>query len=81
MLSSCLLVRICPKDIGLFRFLLEAYEHVGYFSVLERHTALLKIVFSPDMEEQARKALEEIAQDVALTMEEYPFAPLGTAFG
>lgn len=80
MLSSCLLVRICPKDIGLFRFLLEAYEHVGYFSVLERHTALLKVVFSPDMEEQARKALEEIAQDVALSMEEYPFAPLGTAF-
>ena len=80
MLSSCLLVRICPKDIGLFRFLLEAYEHVGYFSVLERHTALLKVVFSPDMEEQARKALEEIDQDVALSMEEYPFAPLGTAF-
>ncbi|MCB6314005.1 DUF4911 domain-containing protein, partial [Gordonibacter pamelaeae] len=27
-------MRIAPEHTGLFRFLLEAYEHIAYFTVL-----------------------------------------------
>ncbi len=70
--SQTLLVRLAPSQVGMFRFLLEAYEHIAYFSVINRHEALLKIVFSPHREKAARKALEEIGQSLALEILPWP---------
>lgn len=72
--SHRLLVRVAPAQVGMFRFLLEAYEHVAYFSVLNRHEALLKIVFSPHREKAARAALAEIGTSMTLEVREWPFS-------
>lgn len=58
----------------MFRFLLEAYDNLAYFTVLNRHEALLKIVFSPHREQAARAALEAVSGSVPLAVEEWPFS-------
>ena len=70
--SGSLLVRIAPEHTGLFRFLLEAYEHIAYFTVLENKTALLRVIFSPHREREAREALTQMAQSLPFTVEEWP---------
>ena len=56
--SGRLLVRLAPQHTALFRFLLEAYDHTAYFTVLEPKTALLKIIFSPHLEKGPQKCFE-----------------------
>lgn len=70
--SGRLLVRVAPSQVGMFRFLLEAYEHVAYFTVIDRHAALLKIVFSPHRERAARQALGDIGWSLPLEVMEWP---------
>ena len=70
--SGNLLVRIAPEQTGLFRFLLEAYDHVAYFTVLENKTALLRVIFSPHREREAREALRQMAQSLPFSVEEWP---------
>ncbi len=64
--SKFLFVQIAPEQVGMFRFLLEAYGHVAYFSVINKYDALLKIVFSPHMEHMVKAALHEISQSVKI---------------
>jgi hypothetical protein len=71
--SASLLVRLTPEHTGLFRFLLEAYEHMAFFTVLEHKTALLRLIFSPHREREVREALAQIAQSLPLSVEEWPF--------
>ena len=71
--SGRLLVRLAPQDVALFRFLLEAYENLAFFTTLERRTALLKVMYSPQQENAVRAALAEIGESVSLVMEEWPF--------
>ena len=73
-LSGRLLVRLAPRHTALFRFLLEAYDHTAYFTVLEPKTALLKIVFSPHLEKETRTALAEMARSLPFSVEEWPFS-------
>ena len=70
--SSFLLLRMEPKNVAMFRFLLEAYGHLAYFTVLERRPVLMKLGFSPDMERQVHRALDEIAESVPFTVEPWP---------
>lgn len=74
--SGRLLVRLAPGDVALFRFLLEAYDNLALFTVLERKTALLKVIFSPHQEDAARAALAEIAASLPLRVEDWPFPGL-----
>lgn len=77
-LPSCsrhVLVRLAPAQVGMFRFFLEAYDNVAYFTVLERQTALLKVVFSPHQERYAREALAQIGESLPLTIGEWPDTP------
>lgn len=71
--SGRLLVRLAPEAVALFRFHLEAHDNLAFFTTLERRTALLKIVFSPQQEDAVRTALGEIAASVPLTVENWPF--------
>ena len=71
--SAALYLRLPAERTALFRFLLEAYENVAYFTVLDRREALIKVVFSPHMREQAEAALADIARSVQL--EHPPFQP------
>ncbi|MBQ9406872.1 MAG: DUF4911 domain-containing protein [Desulfovibrio sp.] len=72
--SASLLVRLAPEHTAMFRFLLEAYGHTAYFTVLERQTALLRLLFSPHCLEQAYRVLTEIGQSLPLCVTEWPTA-------
>lgn len=71
--SGRLLVRLAPADVALFRFLLEAYENLAFFTTLERRPALLKVMYSPQQENAVRAALAEIGESVPLVVEAWPF--------
>lgn len=58
--SDYALARIKPIHIALFRFLLEAYENLAFFTVLDRREALLKICFAPESREEVDAALKKI---------------------
>ncbi len=64
--SKYLLVRLAPDKVGAFRFLLEAYSHLAYFSVLNKYEALLKITLSPHREAATLRALEEISESIEI---------------
>lgn len=66
--SAYLFVQLPPTHVAMFRFLLEAYENVAYFTVLNRYSALLKIVFSPHREKATRQALADIAESLPLSV-------------
>ena len=72
--SGRLLVRLAPENVALFRFLLEAYENLAFFTTLERRSALLKVIFSPKQENAVRATLAEISESVPLLVEDWPFA-------
>ncbi|MDR1777518.1 MAG: DUF4911 domain-containing protein [Desulfovibrio sp.] len=70
--SDCLLVTVERGRTAMFRFLLEAHENLAYFTVLERGTALLKVIFAPQQRTQVLAALEEISAAVPLQIKEWP---------
>lgn len=72
--SECVLARTAPDQVHLFRFLLEGYENLALFTVLNRKTGLLKVVFSPHQRAEARAALEALAAVVPLRIAPWPAA-------
>ncbi len=70
--SKLLLVRIAPEKVGMFRFLLESYDHVAYFSVINKYEALLKIVYSPHMEQTTKAVLHEISRSINMNILPWP---------
>ncbi len=54
--SSVLYLELAPKHMAMFRFLLEAYDNVAMFTVLDPKKTLLKLIFSP----HDRKYIHEI---------------------
>jgi len=45
--SQTRIVTVLPDKVGLFRFILEAHDNIALFTVLDRHAAHLKLLFSP----------------------------------
>ncbi len=70
--SKFLLVQIAPEKVGMFRFLLEAYGHLAYFSVINKYDALLKVVYSPHMEQATKSALNDISQSIDINILPWP---------
>lgn len=64
-LSKKIFIVISPQDVGFFRFLLEGYDHLAQFTVLDRNQALLKVFFSPYQEKEAIVALNDISEVIA----------------
>ncbi len=67
------MITVEPALTGMFRFLLEAYDNLAGFTVLDRHAALLRLFFSPHREREVRAALEDIGRTVPLHVEPWPF--------
>lgn len=73
------LVRISPEKVGMFRFLLEAHDHLGVFTVMDRREALLKVSSSPHEEARLRLALADMASSLGFTILPWPTATLFSA--
>lgn len=72
MRSGRILVRVEPADVGMFRFLLEAYDNLALFTVLEPDTALLKIIFARESENQVKSALCDIKRTLNIECTTWP---------
>ena len=67
-------VSVPPQHVGMFRFLLEGYDNIASFTVLDRTEALLKVFFSPHQHAEAHTALEGIAEVLPITVRPWPAA-------
>lgn len=67
-----LLVVLPPDQVGMFRFLLEGYDNLACFTVLDRHMALLKLLFSPHQRRAIWRALGEMATLLPLEIRPWP---------
>ncbi|MEG2140411.1 MAG: DUF4911 domain-containing protein [Bilophila sp.] len=70
--SGRLLVSLAPNLVGMFRFLLESYDNLACFTVLDRHEALLIILFSPHQQAEIQDALQGINETVPLEIRPCP---------
>jgi hypothetical protein len=60
--SGRIYLRIAPRDVAMFRFLLEAEDNLGYMSVLDRWRALLKVTYSPHQSRRVRACLRTMRE-------------------
>ncbi len=72
--SACLYLRLAKSDVGMFRFLLEAEDNLGYMTVVDRKAAVVQFVFSPHQEKAARAYLESMRPLVPFSLEYDPAA-------
>lgn len=62
--SSVLYLELAPKHMAMFRFLLEAYDNVAMFTVLDPKKTLLKLIFSPHDTKYIREILSSMQSKV-----------------
>lgn len=62
--SSCLYVRLDPKNVAMFRFLLEAEDNLAYATTVDRWSSALRVTFSPHQEKAVRHYLETMRDRV-----------------
>jgi len=58
-------VQVDPSKIGLFRFLLEAYDNLGIFTVANKFKGILQLRYSPHL----RREMNDFIKSVATEME------------
>ena len=58
MRSEKIYLRIDPQRIAMFRFLLEAWDNLAYFTVLDRYRAVIKVIHAPSRRSEVLAALE-----------------------
>lgn len=59
-------VRVEPSRIGLFRFLLEAHDNLGVFTVTNRFTGILQLRYSPHLRREMRAFLDAAATEMTV---------------
>lgn len=75
-----LLARLAPEDVAMFRFLLEAYDNLALFTVLERRPVLLKLMFAQQSRPEVLRVLLEISAAIpSLSWEDWPLFPAALA--
>lgn len=66
--SSVCYLQLAPKDMAMFRFLLEAFDNAAMFTVLEPKQTLLKLIFSPHQKALIDEILLSMQKKVAFTL-------------
>ena len=64
--SDRVYVRIDPSDIGLFRFLLEGYDNLGIFTVVNKFKGILLLRYSPHLGREIKTFLKAAATEMDL---------------
>ncbi|GAB6036746.1 hypothetical protein JCM15519_13050 [Fundidesulfovibrio butyratiphilus] len=59
-----LYLRVAPKHLALLKFFLEGAGHLGLLTVVDRHAAVVRLAYSPDMAREAAEFLDQISQAV-----------------
>jgi len=59
-------VRINTADIGMFRFLLEGYDNLGIFTVVNKFKGILLLRYSPHLKREVKVFLKAAATEMKL---------------
>ncbi|WP_022662981.1 DUF4911 domain-containing protein [Paucidesulfovibrio longus] len=59
-------VRVARSDVALFRFLLEAWDNLALFTVVDRAAGILMLRFSAHQEREVRLFLEAARSEIAV---------------
>ncbi|MGE4291076.1 MAG: DUF4911 domain-containing protein [Desulfovibrio sp.] len=62
--SSRAYVRVARQDVALFRFLLEAWDNLALFTVVDRAGGILMLRFSAHQEREVRLFLEAVRSEI-----------------
>ncbi|MGL1861203.1 MAG: DUF4911 domain-containing protein [Pseudodesulfovibrio sp.] len=62
--SERMYIRIAPSKIGLFRFLLEAHDNLGLFTVTNKFKGILQLRFSPHQRREMMKFLKGVKTEM-----------------
>ena len=65
--SERVFLAINPHDVHMFRYLLEAYDNLGYMSVVDRWRAILRVSYSPHQRQEVLDVLEDMRETVAFS--------------
>lgn len=60
-------LRVAPKDLAYFKFILETYDNLAYLSVVDRHAAIAQIVYTKGMAREVRSFLDGMHEEVEFT--------------
>ncbi|WP_319541092.1 DUF4911 domain-containing protein [uncultured Pseudodesulfovibrio sp.] len=59
-------IRVNTADIGMFRFLLEGYDNLGIFTVVNKFKGILMLRYSPHLKREAKAFLKAAATEMEL---------------
>lgn len=61
-------VQIQPSKIGLFRFLLEAHDNLGMFTVTNKFKGILQLWYSPHQRREMKAFVNGIREEMDVTI-------------
>lgn len=59
--SSRIYLRLNPGDIAVLKFFLEANDNLAYLSTVSPRTAVARLVFAPEQEDEVRAFMDSVA--------------------
>ncbi|MFW5490189.1 MAG: DUF4911 domain-containing protein [Desulfovibrio sp.] len=62
--SNRLYLELDASKVAMFKFLLEGYDNLSYFTVADKRRAVLKIVYAPGARQALEKALQAISGEI-----------------
>ena len=65
--SERVYVQIEPSNIGLFRFLLEAHDNLGIFTVTNKYKGILLLRYSPHQAPEIKRFIKQVASEMDIT--------------
>ena len=67
--EATLICKLKPKEIGLFRYFLEASDNLAQFTVIDKFEGIIKVFFPCESYWQVQKRLYEISHEINLFWE------------
>ena len=66
--SDRLYLRLAPEEIARMKFLLEAWDHLGLQTTLDRYEAVISVTYPPNRAEEMRRFLDATATVIPFTV-------------
>lgn len=68
--SRRIYLRMHPRDIAYVKFCLESHDNLAYLSVVDKHAAVLKLVYAPGQDREVRQWLDSMHGEVEFAVVE-----------
>jgi hypothetical protein len=62
--SERLYIEVPRTEIAYLKFILEAYDNLAFFTVVDRYRAVLQVVYAIDQEQQLQELLGGLALEI-----------------